>query len=68
MVAPPGIELASIIWRDNANRTFASGVNSVELPPLNQLAQASEEGAPRCNVNCDRSYHVGDIRRRFAVC
>jgi hypothetical protein len=37
----PASDLAAVVWRDNANVTFASDVAAMSLPPLRQLRQAS---------------------------
>lgn len=57
-----GRQVVAVVWQDNANRTFASGLETglqnVQLPALSSLSQASLEDAPSCNVACDQSYHV----------
>jgi hypothetical protein len=37
----PVPDLATVVWRDNANLTFASDVAAMSLPPLRKLRQAS---------------------------
>jgi hypothetical protein len=56
----PSADIAHIVWRDNANRTFARGRDAltVSLPPLSPLAAWAGASAPRCTVGCDRAYHV----------
>lgn len=55
---PDGTEVLAIVWRDNLNRTVASDVTAVVLPPLAPLAEASVQDTDHCNIGCDWRYHV----------
>lgn len=58
LMPPDGVNLASVIWRDNSNTTFATGVLTAQLPPLSSLLERSATASDRCNQNCDWSYHI----------
>lgn len=55
---PDDVDILAIVWRDNLNRTVASDVTEVDLPPLAPLAQSSALYAEQCNSGCDWRYHV----------
>ena len=58
VVAPEGRQLASIVWKNNRNATFATGVTTAPLPPLAPLVEASRTDSDQCNTGCDWSYHI----------
>ncbi|WIA29149.1 hypothetical protein OEZ86_011660 [Tetradesmus obliquus] len=58
LVLPDGVEVITIVWRDNLNRTVALDTTAVQLPPLAPLMEASVANTEQCNSGCDWSYHV----------
>jgi hypothetical protein len=57
-VLPDGVDIISIVWRDNLNRTVALDTTQVHLPALAPLLEASVANTEQCNSGCDWSYHV----------
>ena len=55
---PSGVDLISIVWRNNLNQTVSLDTKEVELPPLEALAEASAADTEQCNTGCDWRYHV----------
>ncbi|GIL71821.1 hypothetical protein Vretifemale_2293, partial [Volvox reticuliferus] len=55
---PPG--LASVVWKDPRNVTFASGTLEATLPPFSDswLQEASAGDSPPCVYGCDALYRV----------
>lgn len=55
---PDGVEVVSIVWRNNLNQTVALDRREVELPALHALREASAAEAEQCSSACDWRYHV----------
>jgi hypothetical protein len=55
---PSGVDVVSVVWRNNLNATVAVGVREVELPALQPLDEASADDTQQCNTGCDWRYKV----------
>jgi hypothetical protein len=55
---PPGVDVVSVVWRNNLNQTVAVGVRELELPALQPLDEASADDTQQCNSGCDWRYKV----------
>jgi hypothetical protein len=64
LLLPDGVEVISIVWRDNLNRTVALDTTQVQLPPLAPLLEASVANTEQRNLGCDWSYHVSSEHSR----
>jgi hypothetical protein len=61
LLLPAGVDIISIVWRNNRNQTVGLDTPELQLPPLAPLAEASAQDSERCNTACDFRYRVSAV-------